>query len=113
MVPTSSKCRSFNDVDAADAVNKVDQSAIVDGHVVGGHAVCAVSRIRQKMSDLPGHERIRDVDKTQALRKPGKRDHCAAQTLRCLMAPAHRRPRAAVWNVSSDLQAETRPRSQV
>ena len=52
--PTSSECRSFNDVDAADAVNEIDQSAIVDGHAVGGHAVCAVSRIRQKMSDLPG-----------------------------------------------------------
>src|SRR5215469_7335744 len=93
---TSSECRGFNDVDAADAVDEIDQSALVDGRVVGGHAIAAAGRIRQKMSDLPGRERIGDVNEAQALREPGKRDHCAAQTLRWLMTPAHRRLRAAV-----------------
>src|SRR5262249_33797317 len=60
--------------------------------------------------DLPGHERIRDVDKTQALRKPGKRDHCAAQTLRWLMAPAHRRLWAAVEIESGPLKGRNRHR---
>src|SRR5262249_20434327 len=50
IVPPSSECRGFNDVDSADAVNEIDQSAIVDGHVVGGHTVSAVRRIRQKMT---------------------------------------------------------------
>src|SRR5262249_42612535 len=50
MSATSSECSGFNDVDSADAVNEIDQSAIVDGHVVGGHTVSAVRRIRQKMT---------------------------------------------------------------
>jgi hypothetical protein len=70
----------------------------------------AVRRIRQKMSDLPGRERIRDVDKAQALRKPGKRDHCAAQTLRWLMTPAHRRLWAPVEIEPGHLKGRNRHR---
>src|SRR5262249_60416870 len=48
------------------------------------------------MGDLPRNERVRDVDEAQALRKPRERDHGAVETLRRLVATAHRRLRAAV-----------------
>src|SRR5262249_39339247 len=63
-----------------------------------------------KMSDLPGRERIGDVDKAQALREPGKWNHRAAQTLRWLMAPAHRRLWASVAIEPSHLKRRNRHR---
>src|SRR5215831_5706564 len=93
---SSVKSLRFDDVDPANAIHEVDQPAIVDRDVIGGRALFAVCRIRQEMANLPRNERVRDVDETQPLRKPRERDHGAVETLRWLVATAHRRLRAAV-----------------
>src|SRR5262249_60739450 len=72
-------------------IHEVDQPAIVDRDVIGGRALLAVCRRRQKMANLPRSERVRDVDEAQPLRKPRKRNHGAVETLRWLVATAHRR----------------------
>src|SRR5215813_12677604 len=90
------KSLRFDDVDPANAIHKVDQPAIVDRDVIGGRALLAVRRRRQKMANLPRNERVRDVNEAQPLRKPRERDHGAMETLRWLVATAHRRLWAAV-----------------
>src|SRR5262249_61839222 len=87
----SVKSLRFDDVDPANAIHEVDQPAIVDRDVIGGRALLAVCRIRQKMANLPRNERVCDVDEAQPLRKPRERDHGAVETLRWLVATAHRR----------------------
>src|SRR5262249_52505101 len=104
------QCRGFDDVDAANAVDEVDQAAIVDGHVVGRRALLAGSRIGQEMADLPGSERIGDVDEAEPLGEPGERDDGAAEAFRRLVAPAHRRLRAAIDVEPGHLEGRDRHR---
>src|SRR5260370_19214405 len=84
------KSLRFDDVDAANAIHEEDQPAIVDRDVIGGRALLAVCWMRQKMANLPRNERGRDVDEAQPLRRPRKRNHGAVETLRWLVATAHR-----------------------
>src|SRR5262249_61348365 len=88
--------RGLDDVDAAHAVDEIDQSAVVDGDVVRGQARPGLGWVGQVMPDLARSEGIGDVDEAQTLREPGERDHGAAEALRRLMTAAHRRLRAAV-----------------
>lgn len=74
------------------------------------HAACITQADPAKNVRPPWARTDQDVDKTQALRKPGKRDHSAAQTLRWLMAPAHRRLWAAVEIEPGHLKGRNRHR---
>ena len=70
MALTSTECRGFDDIYSANAVDEVDQPAIVDGDVVGGGTLLAGGRIGEVVADFAGSERVCDVDEAQALGEP-------------------------------------------
>src|SRR5258705_13242873 len=78
-------------VQAAHAVEEIDQSAIVHGDVVALHAVGPRRHVRHVMRHLPQRVRARDVDDAQSVREPGDRDLGAGHFLARLVAAGHAR----------------------
>src|SRR3546814_7934255 len=62
------KNRCLDDVDAALAIDQIDQPASVERHVVRGGALEALRRIRLEIADLLRGERIGHIDETKPLR---------------------------------------------
>jgi hypothetical protein len=107
---SSAECAGFNDVDASNPIDEVDQSAIVGRDIVGRGAILAVGWIWQKMVELAGSEGIRDVDETQSLGEPCERSHGAVEPFRWLMAAAHRRLWTAIAVEPGHLKRRDRQR---
>src|ERR1700704_4639286 len=107
----SGSCSGLDDVDAADAVDEVDQSARIDGHVVGGRAIRPGGGLRQIVTDFFRLERVDEIDEPKALREPGEGNDRAVKALRRLVAAGHRRLRAAVDVETGDLIGRDRDRS--
>src|SRR5580693_2459212 len=84
-------CSRLDDVQAADAIDEVDETPIVDRDVVGGCALLPVRGRGQEMADFPGGEWVRDADQPHALREPRKGNHGPVQPLRRLMTTSHGR----------------------
>src|SRR5215207_4300700 len=71
---------------AALAIDQVEQPAVVDGHVVALNAVGAFRYVRHEMPDFTRGARIADVDETEAGSKPGDGNFRAGQLFAGLMA---------------------------
>src|SRR5262249_35227658 len=79
--------RPLEDVQAAGAVDQIDQPAIVEAPVVALDALGARRHIRHERGDLARGMRVGDIDHAQAMGEPGDRDLGAADLLAELVQP--------------------------
>src|SRR6516162_2138744 len=70
---------------AAGTVDQIDETAVVEAHIVTLHSRCARRDIRHEGGDLARRVRVRDVDDAQAMSEPGDRNLSAADLLTELM----------------------------
>src|SRR5919108_4538550 len=103
--------RSLDDVDAALPVDQIAEAAIVDRHVVRRREFEALRRIRFVEADLARRVGIGDIEQTQSLGEPGKRDDGALEPFRRLVAAHHRGLRRAVLVQPLDLPGRDRHRA--
>src|SRR5262249_35727095 len=66
--------RPLENVQAARAVDQIDQPAVVEAHVVALHALGAGRNVRHERGDLARGMWVGDIDDAQAMREPGDRN---------------------------------------
>src|SRR6202043_2356108 len=76
---------SLENVQAARAVDQVDQAAVVEVYVISLHRPCARRNVRHERGDLARRMRVGDIDDAKAMREPGNWDLGAADLLAELM----------------------------
>src|ERR1700674_900340 len=96
--------RSFDDVDAALAVDQVAQTPIVGRDVVGGGEREPLRRVCFVVRHLARGERIGDVENPQSFREPREWDDGALEALGGLMTAHHRGLRCAIGIQAFDLE---------
>src|SRR5207249_885875 len=77
--------RSFENVQAACAVDQINQAAVVEAHVIALHPLGVGSNVRHEGGYFTRRVRVRDIDNAQAMREPSHRDFRAANFLAELM----------------------------
>src|SRR5262249_54850573 len=87
--------RKFQNIKPDPTIDHVDQTALVERHVVALRRGAAGDRLRDEMADLLERQRIGDVDDAQAAGKPDRVDDRARDALAELMRPEARAAGAA------------------
>src|SRR4029078_7447341 len=103
----------FDDVDAAHAVDEVDEIAAVHGDVVRRGAVGAGRGVRKIVCDLTRGEWVGDVEQAQALREPRERNDGAGEALGRLVTTGHRLLKTAVPVDARDIDGGDRRRQRL
>src|SRR5712671_1633005 len=60
------------------AIDQIDQSPVVERHIVALRRLAARGRLRDEISNLPRRQRIADVDDPQSAREPDRMDDRSA-----------------------------------
>src|SRR5215831_19192150 len=89
VVGSNATSHPLHDRQAANAVEQVDQPAIIHREVVARHALGALWHVGHEVRDLARRMRVLHVDDAQALRKPRERDLGAGHLLAGLVAAGH------------------------
>jgi hypothetical protein len=80
--PEQESPAEFEDVEAVQAVDQVDEAArLVDENVVRLHDILALAGGRHEMIDLLRAVRVRNVDRPEAAAEPGDQNHVAVDRL--------------------------------